>query len=454
MKRTKQAMGALLLAAAVTLSGCGSMGFDAEDYLMPPRPNGVLAEIQDTLEAYAGADYTLKYPRSGEYRSAIILKDLDSDGQEEALAFYRPASESGGTHFVVIDVVDHHWKVVSEVIGPGVDVERVVLTHFDHSAPLSILVGWNMYSRDKVGTVYYYAQERLTTSLADFSYTEMLVDDFNGDGCNELFALLLNTTDQTATARLLSRNSEYGRMQAISELELDGNISAYAQVQSGNLAPGQQPGVILDEYKSSTTLQTEIVYWNVDQNALSVAQDIQMDDRKLSLLRDSTVCSRDINQDGVLEFPTLQYCVRTENLPEAAGNLAGGGDYSELRAQKEYYLVWMMLTSPQTAEAAAYSVSMDAYYFLLPPERAQEWMQSLYYKYDETAQTLTFYSMTDEPELQISAYTDTEWSRSGKTDEFTELKRANGTVYAVQQRAGGFVTQADIQFIADHFYFN
>ena len=36
-----------------------------------------------------GSWQLLKYPKTGEYRSAIILKDLNGDGEEEALAFYR-----------------------------------------------------------------------------------------------------------------------------------------------------------------------------------------------------------------------------------------------------------------------------------------------------------------------------------------------------------------------------
>ena len=45
----------------------------------PPKATGTKAEIQEVIEANAGEDYVLDYPKSGNNRSAITMYDLDGD---------------------------------------------------------------------------------------------------------------------------------------------------------------------------------------------------------------------------------------------------------------------------------------------------------------------------------------------------------------------------------------
>ena len=77
------ALAALLAAATLLLAGC-SMDVDA--YLIPPKLQGEEQQIQQALDEFiqtrygkgASTNYTLKYPKGGEYTSAFILTDLNS----------------------------------------------------------------------------------------------------------------------------------------------------------------------------------------------------------------------------------------------------------------------------------------------------------------------------------------------------------------------------------------
>ena len=79
-----------LLAALLCflVSGCGKMSTEINDFIVPPSPSGKLSEISSALYAFTGKDITLRYPKSGEYRSAFIVRDIDGDANDEALAFY------------------------------------------------------------------------------------------------------------------------------------------------------------------------------------------------------------------------------------------------------------------------------------------------------------------------------------------------------------------------------
>ena len=63
-------------------------GLDPQSLMRPPRPTGEREEIHKVLERQAGSDFKLRYPRRGDYRSAIIMQDLTGNGKEEAIALY------------------------------------------------------------------------------------------------------------------------------------------------------------------------------------------------------------------------------------------------------------------------------------------------------------------------------------------------------------------------------
>ena len=68
------------------MSGC-SLNFSAETLLAPPKLSDEQTEIYNALTASAGR-VDLRYPRTGEYRSAFVMHNLDSELSDEAIVFY------------------------------------------------------------------------------------------------------------------------------------------------------------------------------------------------------------------------------------------------------------------------------------------------------------------------------------------------------------------------------
>ena len=63
------------------LSGCTVSTFQIQNLMRPPKSTGYKAEIQKVIEEVTGSSIILKYPQRGEYRSAVIMKDVSGDGQ-------------------------------------------------------------------------------------------------------------------------------------------------------------------------------------------------------------------------------------------------------------------------------------------------------------------------------------------------------------------------------------
>ena len=91
-------LGCFLLATG--LCGCDFITADTAELLTPPALSGNMKPIADAINKTVPEGYTLKYPSRGNYRSAIVREDIDSDGVLEAFAFYSVAD--GDTDVVAI----------------------------------------------------------------------------------------------------------------------------------------------------------------------------------------------------------------------------------------------------------------------------------------------------------------------------------------------------------------
>ncbi len=82
--KLKNRMIALILSLVMTLlmSSCTMVGKSPDQLIRPPRPTGEYAGIQRALEEVA-EDFTLKYPETGEYRSAVKTMILDVINEEK-----------------------------------------------------------------------------------------------------------------------------------------------------------------------------------------------------------------------------------------------------------------------------------------------------------------------------------------------------------------------------------
>ena len=115
----------LIISGSILLGGCASTGFDNSDILRPPRTTGDKAQIQELIEENAGGDYTLKYPKDGSYRSAIINEDLDGDGIDEAIVFYKPSTDDEATHLLFMKELGGEWKDIGDYTSTSAEVKKV-----------------------------------------------------------------------------------------------------------------------------------------------------------------------------------------------------------------------------------------------------------------------------------------------------------------------------------------
>jgi hypothetical protein len=87
----KRRLIALAAALCLLFSGCSPITLSVEDLMRPPQLSENQRQVHDALMAALGtsdSNISLRYPRSGNNRSAFTFFDLDGDGQDEAMVFY------------------------------------------------------------------------------------------------------------------------------------------------------------------------------------------------------------------------------------------------------------------------------------------------------------------------------------------------------------------------------
>ena len=298
MKLKKIGIILLVICLMFTFSGCSFITSDTDSLLMAPKPTGELYYIQQALENSITGEYTLKYPTDGDYRSAIVQKDLNSDGTKEAIAFYSTVTDNVVTmHINIISNRENKWVSVGDFKCVASGVELVSFSDMDADGILEIIVGWTVYGTvDKSIGVYSIKNKIFVQRLIE-NYTHYMCDDFNADGRDDLFLVYLNSKEQASTAKMFTL--AHDTVTEMGNCRLDGSVTGYYAPVLSTISTGQ-PAIYLDAVKGSGLI-TEIL--TVENNVMRNALINENGAQTVSTYRNSTVSVRDIDGDGVCEIP-------------------------------------------------------------------------------------------------------------------------------------------------------
>lgn len=289
----------LLLLPLLLLTGCASFSLDADALIAPPSAQGDGSELQRALEEQLGTGFVLRFPRSGDNRSAIVRHDIDLDGVGEALVFYRPSAELSGTSVALLDYDSGDGWVVRYNNAIGMYIDRVMFGDLDGDSCDEIILGWTSYNGSSALYVYdYYSGELSPMHIADaldgFTYDEFCCGDFDGDGRDEIVVALLERRTAGACAYMLEYALGRGTsIAAAARTPLCPESFAYAGSVSGRLS-GTVYAMALYCEKSDGTGFYETVSFDSESGVFAslVHEGV----------RTSELGAMDVDGDGLLEF--------------------------------------------------------------------------------------------------------------------------------------------------------
>lgn len=344
----------LLLAAALPLLLCGCMmSASADDlYALPQLPEEYKALSARLSEVLAmGAEYAP--PQAGGNLPQVQMVDLDGDGTDEALAFFRISSEERPLKIYIFRAVEDDYQQAAVIDGSGTAIHSVRYEDLDGDGVREILVSWRVSA--EVQAISVYAVRGLEpVRLMSAPYARYEVVDLDGDDDRELVIL---RSDDTGTGLSLADYYDWDIGKSSLELQSTARLSApVAALQ------GMQPGTLLDgetaifvtsrvtgEDETSNTLTDILLYRHPELVNIVLSDDTGVSTQIFRYLN-SQIQPTDITGNGATAVP------RPAKL------------LSESRENEYWKIYWhnYRADGSDEQEAVTYHNTTDGWYLLLP----------------------------------------------------------------------------------------
>ena len=219
---------------SLLLSGCMFTTPETSLYRLP-KLAGEYESLESQIDALLtnGAEYAA--PTSGSNLQSVQMIDLDGDGSEEAVAFFRRASDKKPMKIYIFKADGDSYERYAVIEGTSSQIYSVNYADLDGDGLKEILVGYKS-SSDVQGLAIYPLSPGTSESLLTTGYSRYANLDMNGDGKQEL---LIICSDEESTARVDYYDWDDGALHAKSSLRLSASVAELSRLTAGTLTGGE-----------------------------------------------------------------------------------------------------------------------------------------------------------------------------------------------------------------------
>ncbi len=406
---------ALLFVMMLCLCGCDFLTFSVEELLSSPIIADEQTAIYQALIAQTGKEVFFEYPRSGSYRSAFVMTDVDQEAGDEALVFYSlSSSQDEDVRLSILDRDENgDWISMFEIQGAGNTVDKVLINRVGNNTDIIVGYGTRGYEGSQVIIYRYYMGALAVIYEGNYSALEL----YDLDGCGEEEIIIVSKTGAQSSATVIQ--SADGISYFTHEAALSSNAVSIEGHAIGQLETGESV-LYVDVLDESGYISTELIYLRDDTlicPTSSIAGLREYTARPLGYL------SVDYDGDSDVEVPVTEPFI---------------GYASGSRGTVQLMTKWYSYDADQLCyvkKSNAYYNITDGYVFTLPnrwlnvvtASRSEDGVVT-FLKYDSSAETMEdmkpIMSFTS-----LSAYAD---SSSLIDDGYTELVSTDFKRYFVK----------------------
>lgn len=415
-----------------SLSACSFAGLDAQSLISPPSANEDQQAISALMQGDA-SDLQFVYPTSGDYRSAVIMHDLDGDGTEEAIAF----CENDGSNITLMFMNEllGEWSIIDQFDNSATLVNKVEFGDMNGDGIDEIIVGWgSSQSLTASISIYKYGNQTINEYTLEYAYNEFTITDFDNDSVMELFTATIfidsqdpEVEDQDAMARVFAFDE---RPVLAYSITLNNTVSKYTSASFMTVCE-DQTGVVLESTLAEGGSITQLITMRLNKLNTPLTSDDQVAlFNNFYRTTDFSLTSTDIDGDGVVEFPKL-----------VAQSVSK--DEGEVMDAVNYYVDWVKFVDWNYQEEVVKRTVMNTsenFMFEVFDER-----EIVCYKVSEDEYKIVEQSITNDGTLikettlfTIMLFTESEWSEEDEQDIYDKIFRPqSNSVLAVINEAGG-----------------
>lgn len=275
------------------LGGCSGLSMD-ELYCLPQAPEDYY-DLQEALDAVLSQGQNYQAPTAGARREPVQLVDLDGDGADEAVAFFR-SGEDGSVAAYIFARNDSAYELSATIPCSGSAVGNVEYADLDGSGSLELLITCQVSESVTQALQVTRYRDGQAEALLTVPCGQYVLTDLNSDGAEEILCL----TDSGAEAGAGAVCYTYigGALEASGEVRLSGSYSSIQRVCQGTLEDGTAAVTVTSSDDDQRL--TDVLIRNgqdglaaVDCGTLGVSPQLE----------DGALYPADLDGDGALEIP-------------------------------------------------------------------------------------------------------------------------------------------------------
>jgi len=402
----------LAVFTAAILTACTTVGID-ELYQLPRQAADDL-ELQAMLDQIIGSGAQYAAPAAGQNRQSVQRHDIDGDGTDEVLAFFRQKGQER-LQIYIFREIGGTYEVASVIEGDGTSIGSITYADMNGDGASALVVGWRTGAELQMLGVYEMTDLQPKTVLLT-DYTSYTVGDLNRDGCTDLLVLSHDTALETGTVNCY--RFQGGQEPTRTTAALSPGMTAVNHVRLGTLTGGEPALFVTGDYEEGRVI-TDIfampddVLKNISAGADGISTETLMTYPTTSSAAIDLV---DINGDGVLEIP-------------AAVQLGDG-------LESGFYLLYWYrfdITGNREHVLTTYHNYTDGWYFEIP----DTWQEILtLHRVDSAGERALIFTLRtgEEPQEVMAVYTltgDNKLNKAGEGNRFTLYIDGNN-IYAAE----------------------
>ncbi|KFN01963.1 VCBS repeat-containing protein [Bacillus clarus] len=270
------------------LTGC-KMSEAPTNLMGAPTNEKWINELKEQIDKDLPVNYRLLTPMSNKDKQMIWSMDFKRDNKKEVIVFYKLPNEDQSIYLAIYEETGNGWKIQSTHTFDGEEVDIVEVGDFTGNGKRELLIGISV-SRESLEHVMYAFSEENDDMREIYSrkYTKLFIEDLNKNGLNDISVVTYEKDEQLKVEFI-------EKFKTMSEVSFDPFINSIQRIQIGRISK-MTKAVVIDAGVGAHSGITYVAKFDGDHYE---ALPIEGED---SQLNDFVVESKDINEDGILEF--------------------------------------------------------------------------------------------------------------------------------------------------------
>lgn len=283
---------------ALLLTGCGARTID-EMYCLPRRSernNNLRTAIEASM---SGRVYAA--PVSGSNQESVQTADLDGDGKEEYVVFTKVLEDDSLQILLFNQLEDEKYELWETIVCKGASFEQVQYADIDDKPGCELIVGTQLNEKvTRTVSLYSFASGQ-TTKIKSMIYIKFVVCDLDSNGRSELMVIQNGEAEaDSGSVRLYSYSD--GNVVGSVEAKLSVSPEHIRRIAVNKLDSGE-PAVYVASASNENAVITDIFALR-DEAFSNISQSSDLG-TSMQTLRNYFVYAEDLNNDGILELPSL-----------------------------------------------------------------------------------------------------------------------------------------------------